>query len=254
MNRDRVEQQDDRFRERQLEQEEARDQRREYRPPAVRSPEDQQALVACQRAGEAGEAEPRLKAAAAGGPRALRLCPLQRGAASAARSRAQIAASSATTPSGAGGSARGRDREGRASNATELVAARAGPRSVERAGAECPEHTRMAVDHRRVDELEALETCMAGHRVQACGGEAPVDEVITGIDLSRRGDVNGRRNRKLRSAAPWVSSSTRPPAARRRRMIFSRPSGLSTRCRIPKQRMRSNVSPSSSRSNASMRW
>ena len=42
MNRDRVEQQDDRFRERQLEEEEARDQRREYLPPAVRSREDQQ--------------------------------------------------------------------------------------------------------------------------------------------------------------------------------------------------------------------
>jgi hypothetical protein len=50
----------------------------------------------------------------------------------------------------------------------------------------------MAVDHRRVDEFEALEACMAGHRIQACGGEAPVHEVIMGIDLSRRGDVNRR--------------------------------------------------------------
>jgi hypothetical protein len=42
MNRDRLEQQDDRFRERQLGEEEAREERREYLPPAVRSPEDQQ--------------------------------------------------------------------------------------------------------------------------------------------------------------------------------------------------------------------
>ena len=67
-----------------------------------------------------------------------------------------------------------------------------GPRSVERAGAERPEHTRMAVDHRHVDQLEALEACMASHRVQARGGEAPVHEVVMGIDLSRRGDVNRR--------------------------------------------------------------
>ena len=51
----------------------------------------------------------------------------------------------------------------------------------------------MAVDHRRVDQLEALEARMAGHRVQTCGGEAPVHEVITGIDLSCRGNVNRRR-------------------------------------------------------------
>ncbi len=40
MNRDRVEQLDDRFRERPLEEEKAREERREYLPPAVRSPED----------------------------------------------------------------------------------------------------------------------------------------------------------------------------------------------------------------------
>jgi hypothetical protein len=40
--RDLVEQQDDRFRDRPLEQEEAREERREYLPPAVRSSEDQQ--------------------------------------------------------------------------------------------------------------------------------------------------------------------------------------------------------------------
>ena len=51
----------------------------------------------------------------------------------------------------------------------------------------------MAVDHRCVDQLEALEARVAGHRVQSAGGEAPVDEVIVGIDLSRLEDVNRRR-------------------------------------------------------------
>ena len=51
----------------------------------------------------------------------------------------------------------------------------------------------MAVDHRCFDQLEALEARMAGHRVQSRGGEAPVNEVIVGIDLSCLGDVNRRR-------------------------------------------------------------
>src|SRR5680860_1712110 len=51
----------------------------------------------------------------------------------------------------------------------------------------------MAVDHRCVDQLEALEARMAGHRVQTRGGETPVNEVITGIDLSWLGDVNRSR-------------------------------------------------------------
>ena len=68
--------------------------------PGGAEPGGSAALVACRRAREAGEAEPRLRAAAAGGPGALRLCPPQRGAAGAARSRAQIAGAQPQPPPG----------------------------------------------------------------------------------------------------------------------------------------------------------
>jgi hypothetical protein len=49
----------------------------------------------------------------------------------------------------------------------------------------------MAVNHRCVDELEALEACLAGHRVQACGGKGPVDEVISVSAAVRCASVGG---------------------------------------------------------------
>src|SRR5882757_1753333 len=50
----------------------------------------------------------------------------------------------------------------------------------------------MAVDDRGIDQLEALESGVASHRVEARGGEPPVNEVIVSVDRSRRGDVNRR--------------------------------------------------------------
>src|SRR5713226_9322272 len=60
----------------------------------------------------------------------------------------------------------------------------------------------MTVDDRSVDQLEALEVRMAGHRVQNCAAEAPVHEVIASVDLSRLIGVDSRRGveRPIRGA------------------------------------------------------
>jgi hypothetical protein len=98
--RDLVEQHDDRFRDRPLEQEEAREERREYLPPAVRSREDHQRWLLAVGLARREQPKPRLRAAAAGDPGAPWLCLLQRGAASAARPRAQIAGAPPQRPPG----------------------------------------------------------------------------------------------------------------------------------------------------------
>src|SRR5205809_7211091 len=99
----------------------------------------------------------------------------------------------------------------------------------------------MPVDRRRRLDPRLRESGQAGKRDQATGAEAPVDELVTGIDPAALLNLD-RPLADATVAGDPVGLHEQAAAGRARRARI-RPSGFSTRCRIPKQKITSKHSP-----------
>ena len=109
----------------------------------------------------------------------------------------------------------------------------------------------MAVDHGGVDELEALEAALTPEHLDPGGREAPIDVVVVRVDLARPVAVHRIAVGRIRERRRASRSEPVPPSPRRRLSTRSRRAGVSTRCRIPQQKMKSKRSASRSSSRAS---